>query len=210
MSIISGAELDQYLADQSVLIKQWQHAEMLKLSPASSGEDVFSYMLKYESAGRPGELLRLHRSLFPTKTRKAGQAFWRWVAMTWSAFDAIPHSQYEQAFHRWGDYWSADFTRDTEYGANRAFYDGLPDTGITIYRGQDEYDEAGLSWTTDMKVAQGFARGHRGLVKAKPTVLESVVAKKDIALAFVERNESEIVLFSPASAEIVAYHALEI
>ncbi len=190
--------------------RQWQEAARRTISAASSDDDIFGFLLKFDSADRPCEFLRLHRTLFPNRSRKAGHAFWRWISLEFSGFDAIPHDRFERAFRRWRSYWSADFIRDTGDGANRVFYDGLPDTGITVYRGQDEYDDAGLSWTTDMKVAQDFARGHRGLVKANPTVLEAVVAKKDIALAFVERNESEIVLFSPAFAEIVDYHALEI
>lgn len=190
---------------------EWQKTfdkRLAALMVDPSDENASDLLIWFESGKRPEAFLAMHKKVFPRKSRNAGHAFWRWVAMAWTTFDAIPHFQYEQAFHRWGDYWSADFISNTKYAANRDFYDNLPDTGITVYRGQDENDDTGLSWTTDMNVAQGFARGHRGLVNDIPTVVEAVIAKKDIALTFIERNESEIVLFCPDSAEIIDYYTV--
>jgi hypothetical protein len=42
----------------------------------------------------------------------------------------------------------------------RGRLDSLPPT-IEIYRGCQRFRERGLSWTTDVSVAQGFARGNR-------------------------------------------------
>jgi hypothetical protein len=67
--------------------------------------------------------------------------------------------------------------------------------GISIFRGQDaDTRPIGLSWTTDIEVAAGFARGHRGLLSANPVVYEAYANAQKIAFASDERKESEIVL----------------
>jgi hypothetical protein len=52
-----------------------------------------------------------------------------------------------------------------------------------------------LSWTLDQTVADGFARGHRGIFNPNPVVLETVIAKRDIAFAVPDRG-GELVLFA--------------
>jgi hypothetical protein len=109
-----------------------------------------------------------------------------------AAFDAIPHMIYGFSFARWKSEWAADCTANDD----RATFDALPLVGIHVYRGQDQSASVGLSWTSDRKVAEGFARGHRGMYNPKPVILERVIGKKDIAFTQTDREEAEVVLFS--------------
>ena len=76
--------------------------------------------------------------------------------------------------------------------ADPEFYDSLPET-LTVYRGADRSCiEAGVSWTTDRHVAEGFARGHRLLFNPDPVVATATVRKSEIFAATNGRQESEI------------------
>jgi len=82
---------------------------------------------------------------------------------------------------------------------DRAFYDTLPDY-FTVYRGQNDGATVGLSWTLDKGVAEGFARGHRGIWNPSPIVITAEVYKRDVAFACAERHEAEIVVFKTSRA----------
>jgi hypothetical protein len=69
------------------------------------------------------------------------------------------------------------------------FYTSLPDPA-PVWRGCERGRERGLSWTTDRKVAAGFARGMR-CRNAVPTV-QAEIPKRHLFGVFVERNESEV------------------
>jgi hypothetical protein len=58
------------------------------------------------------------------------------------------------------------------------------------------------AWTTDEAVAEGFAWGHRGIRVPAPTVAKAIVPKSAVYGAYVDRNESEIVL-DPERIDIV-------
>lgn len=164
------------------------------ISPATTAEEFGDYLMDWgNSVDRPEMLLALHHSLFGRRSGAvAGSAFWRWVVWSWSGFDAIPHAAYWNMFGRHRKHWTADCMGAQ---ADRVVFNALPDTGIRIWRGQDAGAIPGLSWTTDLKVAESFSLGHRGERIKNPTVLERVVNKSDIAFVLTGRQESEIVLF---------------
>jgi hypothetical protein len=74
----------------------------------------------------------------------------------------------------------------------REWFDSLP-AEIEIYRGCQRYRERGLSWTVDIKVAEGFARGKR-CRNSVPTLVSALINKRHVFGVFIDRNESEIVV----------------
>lgn len=63
-----------------------------------------------------------------------------------------------------------------------------------VYRGCSRERVRGLSWTLDEKVAQSFARGHRGIPVPDPVVVCGEIGRKHVFGVFNDRDESEIVL----------------
>jgi hypothetical protein len=64
---------------------------------------------------------------------------------------------------------------------------------IAIYRGCQRGRERGLSWTTDIKVAEGFAAGKR-CINSMPTLVTAVIPKAYVFGVFIERKENEITI----------------
>lgn len=128
-----------------------------------------------DSTTRPLVLADWAEGLGPTD----GALFWRVVIDAWSRCDLIPHRRFSRLFVR--------FATDRP-PVNVA---GV----ISIYRGQDgEARPIGLSWTTDLDVADRFAIGHRGKWSANPVVYETTATPKQIAFTSDDRSEREIVL----------------
>jgi hypothetical protein len=74
---------------------------------------------------------------------------------------------------------------------DKAAFESLPKR-ISIYRGCSLSNVYGYSWTTDRKIAEGFARGFRGISVPNP-VIASVRIPKKLALGYyTSRNESEV------------------
>jgi hypothetical protein len=125
---------------------------------------------------RPWHVLDWARSL----SDQEGSAFWAVIEGSWDMFDLIPHTEF-----------SAQFTR---------FSGTAPGSSLTkpvrLYRGQDASDTLGLSWTTSLKSAAGFARGHRGLYNTDPVVFTHIVTPDRVAFTCDERGEQEYVLLS--------------
>jgi hypothetical protein len=74
----------------------------------------------------------------------------------------------------------------------REWFDALP-AQINIYRGCQLGRERGLSWTTDIDVALGFAQGKR-CTNSLPTLMMATIPKQHVFGVFIERNESEVVV----------------
>lgn len=73
-----------------------------------------------------------------------------------------------------------------------AFFDSLPEH-FTVYRGGPRVRiDGAISWTTDVHVAEGFARGHRGIRVPDPVVATGTIAKSAVFLATNDRGESEV------------------
>lgn len=81
-----------------------------------------------------------------------------------------------------------NWTEDQE-----AFLSNL-DSKVTVYRGCSRDRIFGLSWTTDRRVAEEFARGHRGIRVDDPVVVKTKIRKDIILAVFLDRDESEIIL----------------
>lgn len=76
---------------------------------------------------------------------------------------------------------------------SKDFFDRLPAT-IDLYRGCSRSRLYGVSWTTDLKVAEGFARGHRGIQVPNAGVASAQLAKRDIFTVMTDREESEVIV----------------
>jgi hypothetical protein len=72
----------------------------------------------------------------------------------------------------------------------REWFTALPDD-ITIYRGCERGRERGLSWTTDINIASGFAKGKR-CINRVPTLMTAIIPKRHVFGVFLERKESEL------------------
>jgi hypothetical protein len=83
----------------------------------------------------------------------------------------------------------------------RKFYNSLPDV-VTVFRGCSKERIRGVSWTTDVAVARGFARGHRGMSPPNPVVARARIPKSAIFTVLVDREESELVLDPSELTEI--------
>lgn len=82
-------------------------------------------------------------------------------------------------------------SRDFLSAENKAAFESLPQY-IRIYRGCTPSRIYGFSWTTDRKVAEEFARGHRG-VSIPDAVIATLRIPKDLLLGFYnDRKESEV------------------
>jgi hypothetical protein len=62
---------------------------------------------------------------------------------------------------------------------------------IAVFRGCERGRERGLSWTTDLNVALGFAQGKR-CRNSLPTLMTAVIPKEHVFGVFLDRGESEI------------------
>jgi hypothetical protein len=66
---------------------------------------------------------------------------------------------------------------------------------MRIYRGCTRARVRGLSWSTDRKVAEKYARGHRRIRVPDPVIAEAVVEREAVFIALQhERNESELLV----------------
>lgn len=75
----------------------------------------------------------------------------------------------------------------------RGIFDTLPDP-VRVFRGCSRERVEGVSWTTERRVAEGFAHGHRFIPVPDPVVATAMIAKDSIFLANNERNEHEVLL----------------
>jgi hypothetical protein len=149
--------------------------------------------VKFNSIERARALADWAQRHSSARDAEIGPLFWRLAEQEWSGFDAIDHYAYEGLFYRFRPYWRAP---------ESGFYKSLPERFIA-YRGAP-YDEEysgflGLSWTLNRTVARGFARGHRGLWNDEPIIFAAVIDRTNVALALIDRKESELVLFEPPS-----------
>src|SRR3954469_20892705 len=77
--------------------------------------------------------------------------------------------------------------------AQRKLFEPLP-RQVQVFRGCSAHRVRSVAWTTNQAVAEGFARGHRGLQVPEPVVATAVIPKEHIFFVTNDRNENEIVL----------------
>ena len=75
----------------------------------------------------------------------------------------------------------------------RRFFEGLP-AQVPVFRGCSRPRVRGISWTMERTIAEGFARGHRGIQVPDPVVASALIPKDGIFFATDDRSEKEIVL----------------
>lgn len=150
---------------------------------------ILSDFLQYcGSAARPRKFLDLIVGI----DEEWPELFWVALHRAWPSFDAIPHSDFAEMFQHLRRDWCLEYMA----AADRAFYGNLPDR-FTAYPGQCASKPLGLSWTLDRRVAYDFARGHRGILNKHPVVVAARIRKTQIAGAYVDRCEAEVVTFKP-------------
>jgi hypothetical protein len=121
---------------------------------------------------------------------------------------AVDERRILEAFLDWGNLcdrpwpWRSIFTQTLRWALTsvplvdvlapeeREFFVGLPDP-VPIWRGCERGLERGLSWTTDRKVAEEFARGKRHMNK-QPTLIRAEIPKRQVFAVFVGRREHEV------------------
>lgn len=150
---------------------------------------------KYDSEQRCAALISHYESI--EDKPKNQRAFWRDLSTFWPTFDNIDHDAIQNLMLN-TLYRHAYLTK-----ACQRDLDGLfpGEDLLEIYRGQNDHRcgrnyVTGLAWTTDINVAETFARnGIRGVTLGTPYILKSFINKRNIAMAFTERGESEVVTF---------------
>jgi hypothetical protein len=72
-------------------------------------------------------------------------------------------------------------------------FDALPER-VPVFRGCSRERTMGLSWTTERRVAERFAHGHRGIRVPDPVIATGLIAKADILVTNSNRKEHEVLL----------------
>lgn len=117
--------------------------------------------------------------------------YWKLVGNVWTDSENIYQNSLEWAILLGSDRGEREAIMSEE---DLATYRALPDP-ITVYRGAIEcLNEDGLSWSTDKKRAEWFARRFQNLRDGDAVVLTGTVAKEDALAYFSDRNESEILV----------------
>jgi hypothetical protein len=137
------------------------------------------------SEDRAYEMLRLTQIV-------DSEVFWKVFHHCWSSCDdtwALNRALIQcLSFHN-----AEDPARSYMDREQAKFYTALPDV-ITVFRGCSKERIRGVSWTTDVAVAEGFARGHRGITPPNPIVARARIPSSEIFTVLLDREESEIVL----------------
>jgi len=145
------------------------------------------------SEDRAHEMLRLTQIV-------ETEVFWKVFHHCWSSFDdtwALNRALLQSlSFHNAED--PARYHMDRKQAT---FYNALPDV-ITVFRGCSKERIRGMSWTTDVAVAEEFARGHRGMSPSNHAVAQARIPKSEIFTVLVHREEREIVLNPSELSEI--------
>lgn len=137
------------------------------------------------SEDRAYEMLRLTQIV-------DSEVFWRVFHHCWSSCDdtwALNRALLQSlSFHN-----AEDPARNYMDRKQAKFYKALPDI-VTVFRGCSKDRVLGISWTTDVAVAEEFARGHRGMSPPNRVVARARIPRSEIFTVVVHREESEIVL----------------
>jgi hypothetical protein len=77
--------------------------------------------------------------------------------------------------------------------AQRTFFDELP-SQVQVFRGCSRPRVRAVAWTADREVAEGFARGHRGIPVPEPVIASAIISKEHIFFVTNDRKEREVIL----------------
>lgn len=183
MSPLPSTEGDDYA-------KHDYHRQSIMTTPAGRPPAFLTRpaIVRPLALGYGGSHQRAHRLTELAAAGVCGRRFWRTVFLEWSGFDAIPQVDFPPLFRRYRADWSPDLMTPKD----REFYERLPRL-IEVYWGGRSINIAQLCWTTDRAIAEGFARGHRGIVHPDPEVLAAWLPKSRVAFVQTDRDESEVV-----------------
>jgi hypothetical protein len=151
--------------------------------PAQTADDIVSYLF--------GPGINSHercRAMLNVLPRDNPDIVWSVFLGAWSSCD-VTWTEKESVLRMLAD--TGGDALDHYNNESRAFFDALPDT-VTVHRGCSLERVDGLAWTTDKAVAEGFARGHRGIKVPNAVVATGTIRKDKILAVFVDRKESEI------------------
>lgn len=166
-----------------------------------------------EATGSPAE--GIIDALFGIGIDSDGRAE-RFLELTADSAPAVFWQVFHQAWNTCDDTWylqldvieALELNREAQpphlfwNDEQKVFYGALPEL-VTVYRGCSRERMRGVSWTTDKTVAEGFARGHRGITIPDAVVAECRIAKQDIITVIPDRDESEVII-DPRGIEISA------
>jgi hypothetical protein len=153
-----------------------------KTHPANQADERLSWC---DSYARPYHLLtEMMNASHPAECVGLFLAWWNMCDAPW------PYRSYIADELRWAlsEVRLVDLLPDEE----RVWFEFLPPL-IPIYRGCQQGRERGLSWTTEIEIAKGFAQGKR-CTNSKPTLVNAVIPKPYVFGVFLDRKESEIVI----------------
>ncbi|TGQ72968.1 MULTISPECIES: hypothetical protein [unclassified Mesorhizobium] len=163
-----------------------QHDDMEQASSETVDCQVRHLFRRYSSTTRLAGLLDL---LDGSAYFEEPATFWSIFHQVWSSCDATwEHGrraiqQLERAGHC-GEFLGCE---------DKKFYSALPEQ-VKVYRGCSRARVKGMSWTTDMAVAEDFAQGHRGIQVPRPVLAKAVIYKGDILTVSSHRGEAEVLL----------------
>ncbi len=81
--------------------------------------------------------------------------------------------------------------RDYLSSADKEEFKTLPEN-IQIYRGCSLSKVYGFSWTTNRKIAEGFAKGYRSISVPDPVIASLLIPKSEVIGFYTSRKESEV------------------
>ena len=178
--------------------KQWRRLVAQGTTGADKVAAIKSYLDLLAPHRRIAALLALIQSEPP-------DVFWPAFIDNWTDCDkGSTNRLLPKALQRVGPCPASYYQNDGDKGA---FFESLRDE-IVVYRGAARERIAGLSWTSNPKVAWRFASGHRGIRPHDPVVATGTIAKSDIWWATDRRNEKEI-LGEPRDIEIEGLFELQ-
>jgi hypothetical protein len=137
------------------------------------------YALSLNSQDRMPNLIDLWAELQPPTFWRAMRAWWNMCDCSWDYGDAVLNLLRRHA--------ATAPARKNRQGTNET----------AIYRGCSRSRILGVSWTTDIEVARGFARGHRHIPITDPVIASAVVSRDGIFMRINSRKEREV-LVDPA------------
>jgi hypothetical protein len=145
---------------------------------------AISYLGRLSSEKRTEKMLSMVRD-------RPQEEFWRIFLEVWSVCDNTWKSR-QPLLHRLQNA-SAELSAIPYFSdACRAFFHSLP-ADVTVYRGCSKQRINGLSWSIDPVVAQGFARGHRGIPVPEPVLVTALAKKNQIFAVTNDRQEYEVI-----------------
>jgi hypothetical protein len=130
--------------------------------------------------------------LIPLIENEPPEIFWPIFLGNWSMCDAAWQWQHRliPILRRVGPCPGGVYVEHAEDGGQ--FWSELPDD-LTLYRGCSRSHVEAISWTMDRGIAEGFARGHRGIRVPDAVIAIATIAKADIFAATNGRMESEVI-----------------